>query len=252
MEINGYQLSRDWFDFCFENPDLINPSHTAIYFFAIEHCNRLGWKEKYGFPTQMTMDALGIKKHQTYIKYFNDLIEWGFIRLIQKSSNQYSANIISLQIAKPKNGKASGKALDKAFIEHAAKQGSTNGQSKDSIDKQITSKQRTKNKEPIVLPEIFLIENVKSAWDEWIIYKKEKKQTLTPLSLKKQINFLEGRAGPEIVAIINQSIMNGWIGLFELKKQDNGIHSRSNQGASGQIRTPDTRTIDYDAESSFK
>lgn len=36
------------------------------------------------------------------------------------------------------------------------------------------------------------------------------------------------------------------------KSQTNGIHSRSNQGASGQVRTPDTRTIDYDAESSFK
>lgn len=36
------------------------------------------------------------------------------------------------------------------------------------------------------------------------------------------------------------------------KSQTNGIHSRSNQGTSGQVRTPDTRTIDYDAESSFK
>lgn len=147
MEINGYHLSRVWFDFCFENPEKISPNHTAIYFFAIEHCNRLGWKEKFGFPTQMTMDAIGIKKHQTYIKYLNDLIEWGFIKLIQKSTNQYSANIISLQNAKLKNGKA----LDKAFITHAAKQTQTNGQStgqsKDSIDKQETNNQLTTNKE---------------------------------------------------------------------------------------------------------
>ncbi len=139
MDINGYQLSRVWFDFCFDNPEKVNPTHTAIYFFAIEHCNRLGWKEKFGFPTQMTMDALGIKKHQTYIKYFNELCEWGFFKLVEKSRNQYSANIISLQYAKPKNGKA----LDKAFITHAAKQGSSNGQSKDSIDKPITNNQLT-------------------------------------------------------------------------------------------------------------
>jgi len=141
---NGYQLSRVWFDFRFENPEKISPNHTAIYFFAIEHCNRLGWKEKFGFPTQMTMDALGIKKHQTYIKYFNELVEWGFLKLIQKSRNQYSANIISLLLAKPKNGKA----LDKAFIKHAAKQTQTNGQStgqsKDSIDKQETINHLTK------------------------------------------------------------------------------------------------------------
>jgi hypothetical protein len=105
-----YELSRNYFDWCFENPDKISPVHTAIYFFAIEHCNRLGWKSKFGFPSQMTMDALGIKKHQTYIKYFRNLVDWGFIILIQESKNQYSSNIISISNAMPKNGKA----LDKA------------------------------------------------------------------------------------------------------------------------------------------
>jgi len=138
--MNGYNLSRNWFDFCFENPEKINPNHSAIYFFAIEHCNRLGWKEKFGFPTQMVMDAVGIKKHQTYIKYFEDLCEWGFFKLLQKSQNQYSANIICLQFAMPKNGKA----LDKAIINHAAKQtetiGQSTGQSNSSIDKPYNHK----------------------------------------------------------------------------------------------------------------
>lgn len=133
--MNGYELSRNWFDWCFENPEKINPNHTAIYFFAIEHCNRMGWKNKFGFPSQMTMDALGIKKHQTYIKYFRDLVEWGFIILIQESKNQYSSNIISLNNAMTKNVKA----LDKAFIKHTAKQIESNGQSNSSIDKQTNN-----------------------------------------------------------------------------------------------------------------
>jgi len=123
--MNSYELSRAWFDFCFENPEKINPNHSAIFFFAIEHCNRLGWKKKFGFPTQMAMDAIGIKKHQTYIKYFNEICDWGFFILIQKSVNQYSANIISLQVALPKKGKA----LDKAIQTHSAKQTESNGQS---------------------------------------------------------------------------------------------------------------------------
>lgn len=133
--MNGYELSRNWFDWCFENPEKINPNHTAIYFFAIEHCNRMGWKNKFGFPSQMTMEALGIKKHQTYIKYFNDLVEWGFFILVEKSRNQYSANIISLNNAMTKNGKA----LDKANIKHTAKQTESNGQSNSSIDKQTNN-----------------------------------------------------------------------------------------------------------------
>jgi hypothetical protein len=125
-----YSLSRTFWDYAFENPEKISPNHAAIYFFAIEHCNRLGWKQKFGFPSQMTMDAIGIKKHQTYIRYFEDLCEWGFFNLIQKSKNQYSANIISLKTAMPKNGKA----LDKAIIKHTAKQTQSNGQSNSSID----------------------------------------------------------------------------------------------------------------------
>ena len=139
--MNSYELSRNWFDWCFENPEKISPNHTAIYFFALEHQNRLGGKDKFGFPSQMAMEALGIKKHQTYIKYFNELIEFGFIKLIEKSKNQYSANIISISQAMPKKGKA----LDKALIKHGAKQTETNGQSNSSIDKQGTIEQETIN-----------------------------------------------------------------------------------------------------------
>ena len=55
------------------------------------------------------------------------------------------------------------------------------------------------------------------AWQEWEQHRKEKKQKLTPLSIKKQLKFLHGRGKSEIIAIIDQSIMNGWTGLFELK-----------------------------------
>jgi len=138
-EINGYSLSRAWFDFAFENPEIIRPIHGIIYLFAIEHCNRLGWKDKFGFPTIMAMEAIGVKKYQTYIKAFNDLVDWGFIKLIQKSQNQYSANIINIKSAYTKKGKA----LDKALVKHGAKQLESMGQSKDSIYKQVNKEQRT-------------------------------------------------------------------------------------------------------------
>lgn len=134
--MNSYELSRNYFDWCFENPEKVSPNHTAIYFFAIEHCNRLGWREKFGFPTQMAMDAIGIKKNQTYTRYLNELVDFGFIKMVQKSTNQYSANIISLISAMPKNGKA----LDKAIVKHVAKQTESIGQSNSTIDKPITNK----------------------------------------------------------------------------------------------------------------
>ena len=128
--MNGYELSRKWFDWSFENPERINPNHTALYFFIIEHCNRLGWKEKFGLPTTMAKEAIGIRSYNTYINTLNDLVEFGFINLIEKSKNQYSSNIVALS----NFDKALDNALDKAMIKHVTKQGESNS----SINKQET------------------------------------------------------------------------------------------------------------------
>lgn len=58
---NGYNLSRNWFDWTFENPEKVKPIHTAIYFYAVERSNRLGWKNKFGFPSYLAMETLGVK-----------------------------------------------------------------------------------------------------------------------------------------------------------------------------------------------
>lgn len=146
-EITGYELSRQWFDYSFENPELVRPIHSAIYFFAIEHCNRLGWKKKFKLPSSMVMEAIGVKSHNTYIKAFRELVEWGFFTLIQESKNQYSSNIIALS----KNNKAPDKALDKALIKHDTKHipghRESTGAGTDSVYKQRTIEQG--NNEPI-------------------------------------------------------------------------------------------------------
>jgi hypothetical protein len=134
-QLNSYELSRKWFNYSFDNPEKVKPIHSAIFFFAIEHCNRLGWKQKFGFPSQMVMEAIGVKSWKTYTKALNEVVEFGFIEMIQKSKNQYSANIIAIV----KNTKAPTKALDKALSTHRQKQCS----SIVSIDKQYNKEQRT-------------------------------------------------------------------------------------------------------------
>ncbi len=92
--MNGNEFSRVWFDFSFNNPNKAKPVHTAIYFFAID----------------LAMEALGICNYKTYIKALQDLVDWGFIKWIQISRNQYNTNIIALA----KNTTAPHKILDKA------------------------------------------------------------------------------------------------------------------------------------------
>jgi hypothetical protein len=73
--------------------------------------------------------------------------------------------------------------------------------------------------------EVPFVGEVLESWNEWVKYKSEQKKKLTPSSIKKQIQFLGGRADPEIIDIINESIRNGWQGLFELKQKNNGTSS---------------------------
>lgn len=52
------------------------------------------------------------------------------------------------------------------------------------------------------------------AWNEWCDFRREIKKKLTKLSAKKQLTFLFNQ--PEPIKCINQSIQNGWTGLFEV------------------------------------
>ena len=137
--MNGYELHRNWFNFSFEN-NKAKPIHTAIYMYAIEHCNKLGWKKEFGFPTQLVMEILGIKSYNTYIKALNDLVDFGFISMVEKSKNQWTSNVIALS----NFNEAHNKALDKATAKHTPKQlqgtHQSTHQSIDSINKHINYK----------------------------------------------------------------------------------------------------------------
>ncbi|NNK76666.1 MAG: hypothetical protein HKP42_11480 [Maribacter sp.] len=93
--MTGYELSRAWFDFAYEHPD-VRPSHHALYLHTVEICNRLGWKETFDLPTAYSMEMLGISNYRTYKRSLDDLIKWGFIRMVRRSKNQHRANVVAL------------------------------------------------------------------------------------------------------------------------------------------------------------
>lgn len=139
LQVNTYNIIRNWYDWCFENPDFAKPPHAAIYFYAIDSNNRFGWKDKFGFPALQAMEATGIKSKNTYYKAFNELVEWNFITIVTKSKNQNTANIISIpavlesKSAKVSaNNKAEVTALDLANIQQEDSGG--------NIDKQVNHK----------------------------------------------------------------------------------------------------------------
>ncbi len=234
MKVTGYELSRAWFDFSFENREKIKPIHAALYMFCIELCNRLGWKEKFGLPTTMAMEAIGINSYNTYIKTLNDLIEFGFIKMVTVSKNQYSSNIIALSNFD--------KALDKARIKHvtkhSTKQGESTIQSNSSIIKQINIEQI--NIEQINIEQINQLKKIvrdyesKNGFDlsfintkflhiikEWLEYKSDRKENYKSekslTEFYKHLLKYSNNNPTTAEKIIEQSMANNWAGIFELK-----------------------------------
>ena len=92
-------------------------------------------------------------------------------------------------------------------------QQSTNNQlTPNKNDKKEKNLKNEKNKTP------FDSEIFKSSWESWVQYRIEKKQKLTPSTIKSQLKKLGGYPEDTAIKVIEQSICNGWTGLFELKE----------------------------------
>jgi len=144
--MNGYTLSKNWFGWSFENPEKHNPSHTALYHWIIEKWNSSGQKEKISLPSSQSMEAIGVKSYKTYIKTLRELIDFGFILMVNESTNQYTCNIIALV----NFTEAHTKALTKALPTHIPKHSLLTYQSTPEASTLfINNKYKTINKETI-------------------------------------------------------------------------------------------------------
>lgn len=148
--------------------------------------------------------------------YLANLFDIDEVSVSRKLSKLQAKNYITIEYEKRGAEITSRKIrLTKMLSDGLQKSQSTvNKNVKDNITSiNITS---NKNKKDFELP-IYI---TKERWEEWIKFRRQLKKPLTELSVQKQLKFLgECQAknqNPNL--IIEQSIQNGWSGLFELKK----------------------------------
>ena len=98
-----FELIKNFYRWAEENPEKVKPYHWAIYLVAVEKCNQLGWKEKFGLPTYHVMEITGISSRRTYYKGLYELIDFGFLMIIQKAKNQHQSAVVSLVNCPSKN-----------------------------------------------------------------------------------------------------------------------------------------------------
>ena len=85
-----------------------------------------------------------------------------------------------------------------------------------------------KSKNEVKIPDKLNTPEFLAAWEEWQTYRKQKRKTLTAVSIKKQLEFLASIGVQDAIISINESIKNGYTGLFKVKQaarnnNDNGF-----------------------------
>jgi len=220
--MNGYQLTRRWFDFAFENKEA-KPQHTALYCWCVELNNRLGWKEQFGLPTLATMEGLSIGNKNTFLDALKDLIKWEFIEVIQESKNQNISRIIRLRHSE--SATAEHTALDSAILQQC--------NSTDTGTVPIVKQLNQETIKPIKHsnPEFDFSKygELSKLIEDFAKHRKSIKkpfmsQHAVDLIVKK-LKLLSQGNYQLAEAIIDEAIANGWQGIFLPKNQNSINHN---------------------------
>lgn len=174
------------------------------------------------------MDYLGIKDKRTIYTALTELVSLGLINTIKNSGTitEYSL-VLDSSVPVAKNVSSKIATGGKKCIEPIAKNVPATSDKKCTSTKENTKNNITKKRNVNFDPLIVKPRNVSlEVWKNWIDYRSKIGKKLQPQSWIKQSQMLEEQNSPE--AIINQSIMNGWQGLFPTKNKTITITSTRN------------------------
>lgn len=92
MVMNGYNLAHRFFDWAFSHREDFKPTVSALYFYLIEVCNKLGWKPEFSISAKECMEGMGVSGYNTVIETIND--ELKNICQIEHSRHRGKANFL--------------------------------------------------------------------------------------------------------------------------------------------------------------
>jgi hypothetical protein len=224
------------------NPNKVNSTSTAIYFYILSIANELHWKESFGLSATQIMNGVNIATYKTYKKHFDELVENGLIKVVQPSINQYKCNVLALvkfTIAQPKQSIEQDQSTNQSttHIHKTIKEVKENKEYKDKEPKSISDFVKLIESEKYLGTDVIL----NTTFINYIQMRINMKKTPTKNSIELLTKKLKeiSKANKDVaIKILENSIENNWIGIFELKtnntntyvKQAPVVFNRSSQG----------------------
>lgn len=110
--MNTFNLSRNWFNFVYENPKRVRAVHTAVYFFILDVHNRSGRREIFPISIPTLMSVISVHDKHTIYSVIDDLVEFGVLKIHQKGKNQFHPTLMSIIETQKRVS-----PLDRAFLQ---------------------------------------------------------------------------------------------------------------------------------------
>ena len=226
------------------NPNKVNSTSTAIYFYILSIANELHWKESFGLSATQIMNGVNIATYKTYKKHFDELVENGLINVVQPSINQYKCNVIALvkfTIAQPKQSIEQDQSTNQSttHIHKTIKEVKENKEYKDKEPKSISDFVKLIESEKYLGTDVSLNATFINYIQMRINMKKIPTKNAVEL-LTKKLRELSKANKDVAIKILENSIQNNWVGIFELNNnktntfvkqgQQPVVFNRSSQG----------------------
>lgn len=91
----------------------------------------------------------------------------------------------------------------------------------------------------LTIPPSLDSENFRATWAEWVEFRMSlKKVKRWDILFRKQLEWLSCMSVPTAIAVLDQSMRGGWVGLFDVKTPQRGY-----QGSNQAIPTPSIHTL---------
>lgn len=209
-----------------------NKELTSLELFHLMEISQLAMLDKGCIASNNHFAELFDIKKQSTSRTINSLVEKGYITVEIEDGSRNHNRIITI------NKMLSG-----------GKQNVTDPSTKCLETKETNTKTNTINttKEISLIPSWVDV----TAWTNWVQHRKEIKRPLTPTTIKQQLKLLEENKFNH-VEIIEQSIQNGWTGLFKIKSTPTYQAKQPEVGSiawrmAQSVNTVDTEVIDVSA-----
>lgn len=199
-----------------------DPEKLRAWLDILLECNHSENSVVIGMQLYKVKRGQSIKSIQTWAHRWN----WSrsktmrFLKCLQNDSmidlepNSKTTRISVLNYESYQDGRTSNEHqtnINRTSIEH---QSNTNKECK-RIETTNKETKEVIESEKINLP--FSSEQFKASWIEWEKHRQEIKKKLTPMAVKKQFNFLASLTEEAAIESIENSIQNGYTGLFPPK-----------------------------------